>query len=382
MSTVDARLHALATSGWGNRVRWWQPRNACFWLFFATMAYGLYAMLGIVGTSVRAVGPALGISTVVFAAYGVLFWWFTTVIDRYSPQPASLRVAAFAWGGLAATWVIAINANSALHPLYIKLFGQQFADAWWASLSAPFSEELGKGAGVLLLLFIAPAVIRTAYDGFVLGAFAGLGFEILEDILYAVNSAQTGFGADPVGNSLRTTVLRLATGFTSHILYSAIFGAGLVYLVGTRGQRRRTGLGAALCLTAMALHFLWDAVGAIAGGDEQFTLVLIAGLMVLAVVVVIAVFRLTVRAERDTMRAVMAPEAAAGTITDAELDALAGGRRQRRAHRGHAGNRRVARHRLAAAKDLANEIARAGGAESDRVLFARDELARLAPGRN
>ncbi|MFE6233849.1 PrsW family intramembrane metalloprotease [Cellulosimicrobium sp. NPDC057862] len=386
MSDVDRadalalRRQSLETSGWGNRVRWWQPRNACWWLFVLVLAYGLYRMLDILDTTVRAFGSTLGLSALIFGAYGLLFWWFTTVIDRYSPQPVSLRVAAFAWGGIAATWVIAVSANDALRGLYLKLLGQQAADVWWAPLSAPFTEELGKGAGVLLLLFIAPTVVRTAYDGFVLGAFAGLGFQIFEDVLYALNSAQTQFGSDPIGNSLGTVGLRVASGFTSHILYSAVFGAGLVYLVGTRAQRRRVGLGLGLCAAAMALHFLWDAVGALSGGNGPLSLVLIVVIAAVAIATVVGVFHLTVRDERRTMRTVMSPEVLDGTLTAEELDALSGGWRQRRRYRkGAAGrrDRRHRKHRLAAAHDLADEIAAADARETERVAFARAELARL-----
>lgn len=97
----------------------------------------------------------------------------------------------------------------------------------------------------------------------------GLGFEILEDILYALNSAPEGFGVDPVGSSLSTVALRLATGFTSHILYSVIFGAGVVYLVGTVAQRRRVGRGLLLCLVAMVLHWAWDSTATLAAGARS-----------------------------------------------------------------------------------------------------------------
>ncbi|MFD6177034.1 MULTISPECIES: PrsW family intramembrane metalloprotease [unclassified Isoptericola] len=377
---VAARLDALHANGWGNPVVWWQPRNACLWMFVGLLVYGLFELWQIVDATVRAFGGVIGVAGILFAAYAVVFWWFTTVIDRYSPQPVSLRVAAFGWGGVAATWVIAVSANDALHGLYAKLLGQQTADAWWAAMSAPVTEELGKGAGVLLLLFVARNVVRTAYDGFVLGAFAGLGFQIFEDVLYALNSAQAEFGSDPLGNGLNTVGLRVLTGFTSHILYSAIFGAGVIYLVGTVAQRRRVGLGLGLCVTAVGLHFLWDAVGAFSGGNGQLSLILILVIALLAVVAVVGVFHLTVQAERDTMRAVMAPEVDTGDLTPEELDTLAGSWRQRRSYRRHADgreDRRRRRHRLSAARDLANEIAAAQGTETPRVDFARAELRRL-----
>ncbi|MFI5895711.1 PrsW family intramembrane metalloprotease [Actinoplanes sp. NPDC051513] len=380
MPELTAREAAIEASGWGNKVYFWQPRNACLWVFVLIVGYGLWNAFGIVNGEIRVYGPALAASTVIFVVYGALFWWFTTRIDRYSRQPLSLIVAAFVWGGFGATWTFALSGNTALISLYSKLIGQNFSLDWGAGLSAPIFEELSKGAGVLLLMYIAPRVIRTAYDGFIIGAFAGLGFEILEDIFYALNAAPEEFGSHQLETSLNTVVLRLATGFSAHILYSAIFGAGLVYLVGTVAQRRRPGRGLIFVLTAMVLHGLWDSTTAIAGGNGIIVLVLLIGITLLAFAAVITVFNLTVGPERQTMRAVMAPEVEAGVLTADELDALSGGWRARRAYRrkerGRAA-RRLRHHRLEAAHDLADQIAASGGHETERVRFARAEMARL-----
>jgi RsiW-degrading membrane proteinase PrsW (M82 family) len=380
MPELTAREAAIEASGWGNKVYFWQPRNACLWVYALIIGYGLWNAFGIVNGEIRVYGPALAASTVIFVVYGALFWWFTTRIDRYSRQPLSLIVAAFVWGGFGATWTFALSGNTALISLYSKLIGQNFSLDWGAGLSAPIFEELSKGAGVLLLMFIAPRVIRTAYDGFIIGAFAGLGFEILEDIFYALNSAPEEFGSHQLETSLNTVALRLLTGFSAHILYSAIFGAGLVYLVGTVAQRRRIGRGLAFVLTAMVLHGLWDSTSAIANGNGKVVLALIVGITLLAFAAVITVFNLTVGPERATMRAVMAPEVDSGVLTPDELDALAGGWRARRAYKRKTHGRQARRlrhHRLEAAHDLADQIAASGGQETERVRFARAELARL-----
>ncbi|XNL31580.1 PrsW family glutamic-type intramembrane protease [Longispora sp. K20-0274] len=264
--------------------------------------------------------------------------------------------------------------------MYGKLFGQTFQSDFGAGLAAPIFEELGKGSGVLLLAFLARPVVRTAYDGFILGAFVGLGFEIIEDISYGLNSAAAEFGSDQLNTSLHTVALRLGTGFSSHILYSAIVGAGVVYLIGTAAQRRRTGLGLGLVATAMVLHGLWDANVGLGNGNG----VAVAGLMATEIVasfaIVIGVFHHTVRPEREAMRAVMAPEVDSGVITAEELDALAGGGRQRRAYRKAArdrADRRARHHRLEAAHDLADQLGAARGADTEQVRFARAELDRL-----
>lgn len=374
------RAAVIAASGWGNRASWLQPRNACLWVYAVLVGYGLYYTVTLVRSETPLYAPALGLSALIFAGYAVPFWWFTTRIDRYSRQPVSVAVAAFVFGGFAATWTIALHGNSAIIGLYSKWFGPAFAQDWGAGLAAPLFEELGKGSGVLLLLFIASGVIRTAYDGFIVGAFVGLGFEIIEDTLYALNSAPDGFGTDQIGNSLHTVLLRLATGFTSHIAYAAIFGAGVVLIVGTVAQRRRVGLGLALCATSMLLHFGWDSTVALSGGNQLLVLVLMVTCVVLAIAAVVTAFHLTVGAERDAMRIMLTPEVESGVLTEEEVDALAGNGRARRRYRrhGHGHRDRSQRHhRLEAGHDLADELARSGGHDSDRVLFARSELERL-----
>lgn len=377
---LERRNTAIADTGWGASVGWRQPRNACLWVFVAVIAYGLWYTFDTVRVVGGTTGEPLAISAIVFSLYGVVFWWFTTHIDRYSRQPLDLRFAAFLWGGFGATWTIALHSNTALIGILGKVFGQDFANGWGAGIAAPLGEELGKGAGVLLLVFIAPRVMRTAFDGFVIGAFVGLGFEIIEDILYAINSAAESFGADPVGTSLRTVVLRLGTGFSSHIVYSAIFGAGVVYLVGTRGQKRRVGLGLVLCATSMLLHGTWDSTLALAGGNSVVvSLLLLAGVIV-AILIVVCVFHVAVAGERRAMRDVLAPEVGDGTMTDDELVAVSGAWKQRRRFRRAGGvkDRRRRGHRLEAAHDLADELGAARGEETDRVRFARSELERFA----
>jgi protease PrsW len=378
---VAARQATIERTGWGNRMSLWQPRNACYWLYLIALGYGLYYMVGLANVVIRLYAPALAVNSIAFAFYALLFWWFTTRIDRYSRQPIAVKVTAFVWGGFIAPWTIALHGNTAWIDLLGKWFGQEFAINWGAALAAPIFEELGKGSAVLLLLFLAPRVVRTAYDGFIIGAFAGIGFEILEDILYALNAASSEFGSDQIGSSLHITMLRLFTGFSSHIAYSAIFGAGLVYLIGTVAQRRRTGLGLGLILTAMALHGVWDANGTLGGGHVLLIWVLLFGQVAVTLVIVVAVFHLTVKPERQAMRVVMQPEADTGVITSEELDALAGGRKQRRAYRRAASgraDRKRRHHRLEAAHDLADQLADAGGADTDRVQFTRAELRRLS----
>jgi len=387
MTTLDdldrARDDALDLSGWGRRFVFYQPRNLAFWGYLMLVGIGILIFLTILASQFDAYGPAIGLAVTSFGIYAALFWWFTQHIDHYAKLPAKLMVAAFLWGGFAATGAMAANANSAILALYAKVFGQAWALNWGAGLAAPFTEEWAKGAGLLLLIALAPRQVRTAFDGLILGAFIGLGFQIVEDILYAMTSAGSEFGANQIGASIGTIVIRMVSGVAAHILYSAVFCAGLVYLLGRPAEPRRIGRGLLLVATAMLLHGTWDSVASIAGAHALLLIGLLVGVIVTALAIGVGVYRLTAKREREFVRAVMTPEQARHAITPAELEAVAGNRKARKTFRKAGRNRRErrqARYVLNAVYSLADELAAARGADTDRVRFARAEVGRIRAG--
>jgi hypothetical protein len=175
----------------------------------------------------------------------------------------------------------------------------------------------------------------------------------------------------------------MVSGVAAHILYSAIFCAGLVYLIGRPAEPRKVGRGLLLIAIPMLLHGTWDSLGAIAGPSGLKLIALLIGTIVVALVIFVQVYKSTVQRERDIVRDVMAPEQARNVITSAELGAIAGNRKDRKAYRkaarkGH--ERKRARYVLNAAYALGDELAAARGADTDRVRFARAEVARIRAG--
>ena len=129
-------------------------------------------------------------------------------------------------------------------------------------------------------------------------------------------------------------------------------------------------------LMAMVFHFAWDDMGGLGGG----------GALVAVLPFVIAAVELTPCStscgtppgrSASWTRDLLGPEVEAGVLDPPLLDAVSGLRKERKAYRKHVRGRRAARHRTAAASDLAREIARAGGRETDRVAHARAEVVRL-----
>jgi protease PrsW len=379
MSTSDeksAQLTAIEESGWGQPYVFLQPHNIAFWVYLLGIGGGALTMLRYFGASGTFYTPALAGGVLLFGLYLVPWLLLLRHHNRFTAQPAGLLATGFLWGGIAATFWIALPANGALLEIWSKLGGTTFGSEWGAGLTAPINEEWGKALGLVLLIGLAPRLVRSAYDGFIIGAFIGLGFQVFEDVLYVYNGAAAQYGTDQIGSTLRMFLIRGAAGIVSHALFSAIFCAGLMWVLGrTRGERNVL-RGVLTMLAAMIFHFAWDDMVGLSGGGVAAAVLP----FVIAVVELVALFyvlRHAARQERAWTRALLLPELATGAVDEPLLAAVSGLRKDRKGYRKQSHGRRAAAHRVEAAGDLARELARAGGGESAGVVHARDELRRL-----
>jgi RsiW-degrading membrane proteinase PrsW (M82 family) len=372
--TKAAQLAAIEQSGWGLPFRFFQPHNLAFWVYLVGVGGGALAMLRYFGSGGAFYTPALTGGILLFGLYLVPWLLLLRHQNRYTAQPGGLLTAAFAWGGIAAAFWVALPANTALLEIWTKLGGTAFASDWAAGLTAPIDEEFAKALGLVLLIGLAPRLVRSVYDGFIIGAFLGLGFQVFEDVLYVYNGAAQSFGADQLGSSLQIFLVRGASGIVSHALFSAIFCAGLMWVLGRDRADRDVVRGVLTMLVAMVFHFAWDDMSGL-GGNGPLVAVLPFGIAAVELTFLFHVLRHAARRERAWTRELLGPEA--GVVDPPLLDAVSGLRKQRKAYRKHVHSRRAARHRMAAASDLAREIARAGGRETDRVAHARAEVLRL-----
>lgn len=373
------QAEALEVSGWGERFVLVQPHNLCFWVYLVLTAVGVFQAWSYFDPTVHLYAEALAIAAVLCALCGVAWFLWFRHIDRWERQPGGLVVAGLLWGAVPATFAYAMTVNNAMIDLYTKLVGQDWSANWAAGLTAPITEETAKLCGFLLLMGLAPRLVRTANDGLVLGAFIGLGFAVFEDFLYAANSTASAFGTDAVGSAVQMSFTRIGVSFVSHPLFSALVCSGVVYLLGTAAQPRRVGRGVAFVLAGMALHFTWDDAGGLGFGNGLVTL----GVMFLSIVVGFTVltiaFRRAAPREHQFVRDILAPEVEAGTLTDTEVEAALD-RRARKAFRKAAPShraRKARRHLRRAVLDLTHDVADARGGASEAVLHARAEVQRL-----
>jgi protease PrsW len=245
-----------------------------FWLLTGLLLICGSRLLGIFEEAYGRWPTATLTAIVLFGLYAVPFWLFIASLDFLEREPWLLLAAAFAWGAAVAP-IVAIPGNQALHDLLAKLVSPEFAAAWGSAIAGPTVEELVKGLGVIVLVLIARAQINSVLDGMVYGALVGLGFQIVEDIIYAVNAVAVAGQGDEVGPVILTLFLRgFLAGLWSHTIFSALVGGGIAYfLVHQNFSMINRLVGAALGFGgAWLLHFLWnspllaDGVGGGAGG--------------------------------------------------------------------------------------------------------------------
>jgi RsiW-degrading membrane proteinase PrsW (M82 family) len=265
--------------------------------------------------------------------YALLVWW----LDRYEKEPLPLLVVAFLWGAVPAVIlaiVLEIGAGIPLQTLILAEAPREFAEI---SLVGPAVEEAVK-AVILVVLFIAyKREFDDVLDGIVYGAMVGLGFAMVENVLYLQSIAYGEDGGPDLGAMFTLWLLRAGLFGLNHSMFTAFTGAALGLARSLKAGWQK-GLVPVLGLVAAilfhALHNGLTSVVGIVGEDEQSVeLVLGACLAVLAsdfggigLVVLLAIISSVRegRIIRDTLR----EEVALGRLTPDEYDTLMSGRKR------------------------------------------------------
>lgn len=243
----------------GTRQRWSLELPA-FWVMVCLMAVGGWQLVRLIGDAFAHFPIASALAAALFALYAIPFVIVARSIDFLEREPAGLVATAGVWGGVVAT-TTAIAGNGAVRDLLAKLVSPAFATAWGPAITAPVIEETLKTLGVVIVVLIARKQVNSVVDGAVYGAFVGLGFQVVEDFIYAVNAVGLADRGDTVGPVIVTFFLRgFLAGLWSHTLFSALAGAGVAYFVVRRNRStpRRLAVVAVAVLGAMAVHFVWN----------------------------------------------------------------------------------------------------------------------------
>ncbi len=269
------------------------------------------------------IAPALGVALVVSA------------LDRYEREPPIMMIAAFLWGAIIAippALYIERALSSALAPLLGAVSGAgalALAQAAAQAATAGVTEELVKGAGLLLLLLALRDELDNVTDGVIYGALIGAGFAMVENIVYFAVTPRAELGFLIIG--------RIALGWLTHSTFTALFGAGLGYIRETRDRYARWLAPLGGLLGAIILHTYFDFIAYVAAfagaartrasfgplGRLGGALPPVAALAAYAplFLVTLALLNITLQAlrrEAATVRAYLAAETLTGAVTPDE----------------------------------------------------------------
>ncbi|MEM7323741.1 MAG: PrsW family glutamic-type intramembrane protease [Actinomycetota bacterium] len=202
------------------------------------------------------VGIALGFVPL-FIVFPVLSW-----LDRVEPEPRASRIHALLWGAAVAGLVSGI-VNS------IVAIGA--GEAWAAVASAPLIEELTKGLGVYWAL--RRREVDGVMDGIVYAGWVGLGFAMIEDVLYFADAVEQGI-------LTQVFILRALLTPFAHPLFTAWIGLAIGLAVARRQSVAANAFwGYGL---AVASHAAWNGTLTFADQTGNEWAIVVAGLCFMA----------------------------------------------------------------------------------------------------
>ncbi|MGZ5353490.1 MAG: PrsW family intramembrane metalloprotease [Actinomycetota bacterium] len=350
MIAPDPGAARAPRAGWGRHTSIFQTREPAFLVFAVLLAVcGFYAWQEQqLFAEISASGWVL--SWLLLLVYALPLFLAISLLDLYEREPMSLVVGALLWGGIAAT-VLSALANQGWGIVVARLGGPEFAARWTAALTAPLVEEIAKAAGVVLIYLIARREMDDVIDGFVYGAMAGLGFAVVEDVFYFVAI----FGGTPAGVLAGFYVRVVSSGLYGHVLYTGLSGMGIAYFVSRVDEEslgRRLLVAAALFLSGVAGHFLWNSPllnlfpGSVEDAGDWLRIPLAAAVKGLPLLVfVVVLVRLAHRREHRWLEASLRSEVDSPALTRTELGILLdpGARRRSRRDMRARGGERAAR---------------------------------------
>jgi RsiW-degrading membrane proteinase PrsW (M82 family) len=266
--------------------------------------------------------PTAGtVALILWAAYAFPLIWLVNRFDFFEREPTTLLAMGLAWGGIIAS-SMAVLANQAVFSLFTSLFGEGFTERWGAALAAPTTEELLKAVGIIAVILLALRGIRSAIDGFVVGAMVGLGFQVAENFVYTGNLLlATGDAISPLRTVLDVFVVRgIGAGLWSHAVYSGVVGLGLGYAFTRRDRSlgRRLSVVVAMLGVAWFMHFLWNLPPLVEGGGPLTSVGKGVIILALLAIVVLRNQRRESYIYTDYLESLQDPDLA----TDAEIEHL------------------------------------------------------------
>lgn len=238
--------------------------------------------------------------------YPFILYWF----DRYEKEPLGMLLAVFVWGFVPSAIFALITQVILDLPLSVFFVqGTLGYDFVAASIFAPLTEEIAKGAAVFLVFLLFRHEFDSLFDGIIYGALVGFGFAAIENILYF--STSVDMGELTVLIFLRAVLFGL-----NHAMFTSFTGIGFAIARLSRNGFVRFVAPLGGLLLAMVAHGLHNA-----GATLQMVLVSVL-IDWLGVAFVFVIILLSISRERQWLVQQLRDEVSLGTLTEAQYAAL------------------------------------------------------------
>ncbi|MCA9899310.1 MAG: PrsW family intramembrane metalloprotease [Ardenticatenaceae bacterium] len=254
-------------------------------------------------------------ATVPTLLYVGLIYWF----DRYEKEPLWLLAAAFLWGAVPAI-LISFVLNTTLSVPLLLVLGDELGTAAAPALIGPPVEETIKSLALVAIFIFWRSEIDSPLDGIIYGAMVGMGFAMVENVYYFVQTFNSG-GVEAWGVNI---VLRAIVFGLNHALFSSFAGLGIAISRLATEQWVKILPPILGWMTAVFLHFL-----------HNFTVTLGSGFIFLALLfdwggllLVLGIIIWSVLQERRWLRQYLAEEVALGTLTVSQFTTASSGRKR------------------------------------------------------
>ncbi|MEO8287617.1 MAG: PrsW family intramembrane metalloprotease [Chloroflexota bacterium] len=257
--------------------------------------------------------------------YALLIWW----LDRHEKEPLPLLLVAFLWGAVPAILIAVILEVVVGIPLEQLVTSESGRVLTSASIVAPIVEE-GVKAVILVVLFAAfGREFDNVLDGVVYGAMVGLGFALVENVLYLTTAASEG----GLGGMVTLWVLRSGLFGLNHSMFTAFTGAALGWARSLKGPA--SGIVPVLgLLAAMSFHAIHNYLSSLVGlnSNPDDTLSIIGSCLAviasdwIGILLIVVVAVASGNRESHVIRDMLAEEVTLGRLTPDEYETLVSGR--------------------------------------------------------
>ena len=265
---------------------------------------------------------------------GLIYW-----VDHYEKEPVWLLSAAFIWGAIPAA-LLALIFNTLFSLPFYMIFSESSAELAAGGAIAPVVEEAVKALALFLILVVQRHELDSPLDGIIYGAMVGMGFAMVENILYYT----TYFSESGASGWNELVLVRGVVFGLNHALYSSLTGLGIALAQLSRNWAIRIAAPLLGLFAAIALHAIHN-VAMFSGTVVGFLTGLTFGWG--GVLLTIAIMVLSLYQERRWMRHYLAEEVGLGTLSAEEFDTVSSAARRSRHRVGLLLNERVGSYRLA-----------------------------------